>query len=289
MNTNVNKKHKSSVFSAVFSNPHALRELYSAIEGVDISPDTVIEINTLSDVIYMEQLNDISFTIDDRIVVLIEHQSTISENIPLRLFMYLARVYEKIIDKVQLYKKKMIKIPAPELIVLYNGREPYPDQLELNLSAAFKNIDGYVMSGKDVPLELTVQVYNINHGRNPQILEKSLTLNSYGIFIKKINEFKTKMSLEKAVEMAIKYCIEHNILEQFLKDNGSEVYNMLNEEPTMEEIINIRVQEEVEECMIKRDRSIAMNALAKGSTPEFVQEITGLDIETVRTLANSIS
>jgi len=70
MNTNVNKKHKSSVFSALFSNPHALRELYSAIEGVDISSDAVIEINTLSDVLYMEQLNDISFTIDDRIVVL---------------------------------------------------------------------------------------------------------------------------------------------------------------------------------------------------------------------------
>jgi len=50
---NVNAKHKDSVFSFLFSNPEALRELYSALEGVSLPPDAVIDINTLSGVLYM--------------------------------------------------------------------------------------------------------------------------------------------------------------------------------------------------------------------------------------------
>ncbi|GBU26700.1 hypothetical protein R84B8_00210 [Treponema sp. R8-4-B8] len=95
---NVNRNHKNSVFSSLFSTPDVLRELYSAIEGIPISPDIPIEINTLSGVLFMKQINDISFLIDNRLVVLIEHQSTISENLPLRLFEYSGRIYEKMID-----------------------------------------------------------------------------------------------------------------------------------------------------------------------------------------------
>jgi len=40
------------------------------------------------------------------------------------------------------------------------------------------------------------------------------------------------------------------------------------------------------EAFNERNRTIACNALAKGSTPEFVQEITGLDLETIQKLNN---
>ena len=103
MNSNINRKHKSSMFSTLFSTPEVLRELYSAIEGIDVSPDAIVDINTLSNVLFMKQINDVSFTIDDRLVVLVEHQSTICENVPLRLLMYIGRVYEKIIDREKLY------------------------------------------------------------------------------------------------------------------------------------------------------------------------------------------
>ena len=78
-----NREHKSSVFSLLFSKPHILRELYSAIEGVDLPPDIPIDINTLTNALIKETINDISFLIDNRLVVLIEHQSTINENMPL--------------------------------------------------------------------------------------------------------------------------------------------------------------------------------------------------------------
>jgi len=128
------------MFSTLFDNPEALRELYSAIEGIDIPPDAVININTLSDVLFMGQVNDVSFTIDDRLVVLVEHQSTINYNLPLRILKYIAEVYDKITDRITLYQKKLIKIPRPEFIVLYNGKADCPDHQELKLSRSLSGI-----------------------------------------------------------------------------------------------------------------------------------------------------
>ena len=118
----------------------------------------------------------------------------------------------------------------------------------------------------------------------------------YSFFIKKVNEFKEQFSLDESVTRAVKYCIENNILKEFLEDNGSEVYNMLFDDLTMEEIAEIRYKEGREEGFeqgredglqkgheIGREekRTIARNALAKGSAPEFVSEITELSLEEI--------
>jgi hypothetical protein len=250
----VNKKHKSSVFSKLFSDHDILRELYSAIENVDLPPDVSIRINTLSEALYMAHINDVSFTIDDRLVILIEHQSTINENLPVRLLLYIGRIYEKILDFRKKYQKKLEKIPRPGFIVLYNGKTSYPDYKELKLSDAFKDVKGLkeCTSGFPLPLELVVQVYNINHGRNPQILEKCKTLSGYSFFMEKIREFNKNLPLDESVKAAVKYCIEADVLKQFLKQHGSEVINMLFEELTIEEIIDLRVEEEVEERVEER-------------------------------------
>ena len=227
---------------------NAAGRLYSAIEGIDVPKDAIVDINTLSDVLFMKQINDLSFTINDRIVVLIEHQSTINENVPLRLLMYIARVYEKIIDRDKLYQRKLEKIPTPEFIVLYNGKDECPDYQELKLSTAFKDIAGLKQSCRiELPLELVVQVYNINHGRNLEIQKKCETLESYSLFIAKIKEFSEYLPLDEAVKSAVKYCIEHDILREFLREHASEVINMLCDELTTEEIAEIRAREAREE------------------------------------------
>jgi len=278
MKSGANKKHKSSVFSALFSNPEALRELYSAIEGIELSPDSIISINTLSDVLFMKQINDVSFTIDDRIVVLIEHQSTINNNVPLRLLMYIARVFEKIIEREKLYQKKIEKIPTPEFIVLYNGKEPYPDREELRLSDSFLKAEGVKVPGNNgFTLELVVHVYNINHGRNPGILARSKTLDGYSIFMSKIKEYNSEQSLEESIKTAIKYCIKNEILVQFLKEHGPEVINMLTDELSIEEIAAVRYREGREESR----EEIARKALAKGVSIDLIQEITGLSAEEI--------
>ena len=70
---NVNARYKDSVFSLLFSDPDLLRELYCALEDVSLPPDVPVTINTLENVLFMELINDISFEIGGKLVVLIEH------------------------------------------------------------------------------------------------------------------------------------------------------------------------------------------------------------------------
>ncbi|MDR2509126.1 MAG: Rpn family recombination-promoting nuclease/putative transposase, partial [Spirochaetaceae bacterium] len=105
----VNNKYKASVFSSLLSDDATLREFYGAFTGVALPPDMPIEINTLSNVLYMGQINDVSFTVGDRLVIVIEHQSTINPNMPLRLLIYVAHIYQQIVDRRNLYKSKLEK------------------------------------------------------------------------------------------------------------------------------------------------------------------------------------
>jgi hypothetical protein len=287
---NVNKEYKDSLFSRLFSNPDVLRELYSAIAGVELPPDISININTLSDVLIREQINDISFTVGDRLVVLIEHQSTINNNMPLRLLMYISSVFEKIINRRKTYWTKLEKIPRPEFIVLYNGTASYPDHKELRLSSAFMDAEGLKLNA-ELPLELVVQVYNINWGHNTGILKKCEVLDNYSFLIGKIREYqKEGLSLEKALRSAVKYCIEHNKLKDFLEKHSSEVHNMLLTEYDPKEEMEALREEAweygLEEGLEKGIMTVARNALAKGSTPEFVHEITGLNMEVIEAMSN---
>ena len=301
-----NKKFKSSVFSMLFSEPDLLRELYCALDGVSLPPGVPVSINTLEDVLFMDFINDISFEIDGKLIVLIEHQSTINNNMALRLLMYIGRVYEKIIEGRNIYAKKLIKIPRPEFFVLYNGVEPYPDKKIISLSEAFEKLKGLGLAEKDIPaLELSVQVININEGRNEAIVQRCKKLFEYSVFIARVRSFEKELgSLKKAVIEAVKYCEKHDILRVFLKQHAAEVLGMLYTEFKLEDAIAVAREEGkedgIEEGMergiekgiekgIERGRSnekmeIARNLLAEGMTPDFIQKITGLDIETISNL-----
>ena len=97
---NINRSYKDSVFSLLFNDPETLRELYGALEGSPLPPDLPITINTLEGVLFMERVNDISFAAGDKLVIILEHQSTVNPNMPLRCLLYLARLYEKNIETV---------------------------------------------------------------------------------------------------------------------------------------------------------------------------------------------
>jgi predicted transposase/invertase (TIGR01784 family) len=281
---NVNRNYKDSMFTFLFSNPDTLRELYSAIEGIAIPPEIPIDINTLSGVLFITHINDLSFLIDNRLVVLIEHQSTLNNNIPFRLLEYIARIYEKITNPGEKYQKNIKKIPRPEFIVLYNGEDKCPDYSELKLSDMFMDVEGLKPTGTDkIPLELIAQVYNINHGHNPEILKRCETLDNYSIFIDKLRERRKKEnSLDKAFDYAIEYCKKNNILKKFFEEHSSEVRNMIFGEYDRELDIAVNRREAWEEGMENEKLIIAKNLLSKGSTPEFVHEITGLSLEKIK-------
>jgi predicted transposase/invertase (TIGR01784 family) len=275
------RNYKASVFSSYFSDANTMLDAYSAIEGKEFPPGTEIVFNTLDDVLYKTQINDISFTVAGKIVVLAEHQSTISENTPIRFLQYLGRVYEKILDRRNMYREKLYKIPKPEFIVLYNGERPFPDHKILKLSTAF------MQENAPVSLELIVNVYNINMEHNPDILSKSKSLKDYSTFIDMVRtRERDGIPLATAYTEVINYCIENEIMSDFLEIHGSEVYNMLLAEWNMDDALDVRYEEGFEDGTEKGEREgekakaidSARSMKADGVDAAFISKHTGLTL-----------
>jgi hypothetical protein len=275
-----NREYKDSVFSFLFSDPETLRELYGALEGVRLGPDVPITINTLSDVLFREQLNDLSFLADRRLVVLFEHQSTPNPNMAMRLLMYIGRWYEKFFDRKTLYASKPLKAPWPEFIVLYNGTAPYPDQQVLRLSDMFETVaDLKGIDSASPALELKVRVYNINQGHNKALVAQCKRLEWYSIFIAKVREFEGATGdIEQAMRMAIQYCTENDILKEFLEANASEVMNMLLTEWNTVEYGEVQREEGREEGLeiglekgLTKGQNMVLELMEQGYTPEQIR------------------
>jgi hypothetical protein len=244
-----NNQYKDSLFSFLFSDPDSLRELYGAIIGVRLPADALVTINTLEDVLYKTLLNDISFELDKKLVVLLEHQSTINPNMAVRLLLYIARIYEKITAGRNVYGRKKLCIPRPEFIVLYNGVAPYPGQAELRLSDAFEAGDNLVIPGAAGPnLELLVRVYNINPGYNDGMVGRCEKLAGYRAFIAKARELEAGgLNREAAIGEAVKWCVAEDILGLFFRTHGSEVTNMLMTEWKLEDALAVEREEGIAE------------------------------------------
>ncbi|MDR1179394.1 MAG: hypothetical protein LBK44_02720 [Spirochaetales bacterium] len=60
---------------------------------------------------------------------------------------------------------------------------------------------------------------------------------------------------------------------------------MLMTEWKLEDALVVEHEEGIEEGIEKGRLEVAINALDRGLSPELVQEITGLDIETIKNLA----
>jgi len=225
-NMEANRKYKATLFSKLFSEPDRLRELYNALADTDYGEETVIEINTLESAFFNDIRNDVSFTIGGKYVVLLEHQSTINANMPLRLLSYIARVFEKLTDERAIYHEKLMELPTPEFIVLYNGIKPFPSEKTLRLSDAYKGSDNSIE--KFGNLELTVRIVNINPGYNDNLLRKCETLSGYTAFIEHIRSNQNNgLSLQDAIKEAIEWGITQDVLEAFLTEHGTEVSNMI--------------------------------------------------------------
>jgi len=242
-----NEKHKDTVFKKLFGETDKLIPLYNALSGSNYPLDTHIEITTLENVIFKGRYNDLSFIVDGKLVVLLEHQSTINPNMPLRLLIYLGQVYNRYIHKIRkIYSTELVKIPRPEFIVLYNGTDEYPNEGEMKLSDAFEKLpEGVTQSGS---LELVARVLNINKGHNA-VIHKNRVLEEYAEFIAEIRKNQADgMELDEAMVAAVKACIERKILAEFLEEHGSEVINMLYAEWDMDEYVAVQRREASEKA-----------------------------------------
>ena len=282
-----NREYKDSVFSLYLSEPERLIDVYNAVANTKYPLDTPVEINTLTDVLYKNQINDLSFVLDGQIVVLIEHQSTLNENMALRLFLYSARVYEKITKQKPLYRRKQVKIPVPRFIVLYNGNEPYPEQGEQKLS------DSFIFQQENPQLELKIDIYNFNFEVNAEIVKRSKSLAEYSRFIGLIkSNLADGLMLEEAKKQAIEYGMEHDIMKEFLETHGTEVHNMLLSGWNMDEALAVSKEEGFEDGVEygeqKKQQALIL-ALRDVLPPEVIAEKFAVSLEYVQSVLNAPS
>ncbi|MBR5516413.1 MAG: Rpn family recombination-promoting nuclease/putative transposase, partial [Firmicutes bacterium] len=148
----IKMNYKDGMFKRLFNDEEEIRKLYNALSGSSYPQGVNVEIVTLDSSIMGDLKNDLAFIIDDKLIILIEHQSTINPNMPLRMLCYLAKEYEKLYFTKSIYSKQRVPIPTPEFYVFYNGKEPLPDKELLKLS------DSYMQKCAKISLELNVEV-----------------------------------------------------------------------------------------------------------------------------------
>lgn len=220
----VSREVKDRMFRSLFKEDReGLLQLYNALNGTDYADTSDLEIVTIENAVYVVMKNDLAYIMVD-VLSMYEHQSTISDNLPVRFLIYLTEEYQMVIDRSteSIYGRKQIKLPIPKCVVFYNGEDKMPDVQELRLSDAFIGEKGMA------DVELKVQVFNINYGRNRELMRKCPTLEAYAKFTAICRQYIAEgMERQAAYQRAVEYCIEHNILREFLKKNKSEVVGML--------------------------------------------------------------
>ena len=120
----INRNIKDSVFCDLFGRQEYLYQLYQVLHPED--KETEIDdltIVTLSRIISRSIYNDLGFLVGNRLMVLVEAQSTWSENILVRFLMYLGETYHRYIktNGLRIYNEKNVEIPKPELYVVFTG------------------------------------------------------------------------------------------------------------------------------------------------------------------------
>ena len=242
--------------------------LYNALHGTNLDAKTTeIQPVMLERVLYMKYYNDIAMLIDGKIVILIEHQSTINQNMPFRFLEYIARIYEKITTKDEKFGRKLVKLPIPEFYVFYNGKDDYPTESIMKLSDAFIQFDGdselkNQLENANYPLEISVKVININVDKENPILKHCETLKQYSEFIEQV-----RSNIENAVPepftAAIKEAIKKGFLSDYLNRKSTEVQNMLLAEYDYDTDIAVQRKEAFEDGIaigekVGEERGISM-------------------------------
>lgn len=283
-NSNMNLTYKDSVFRKLFNNKENALALYNALTGQNLPSGVEIKFTTLEDVIYKTRKNDISFLLENVFIILFEHQSTINENMSIRDLIYYTTTIQRMYSNKKFYEATKVILPRPEFIMLYNGTQDMPEYFELKLS------DNFAGEG-DINLQLTVKVYNINEGKNLEIMERCEVLAQYSRFVSAVREACQKGELtDPELKSLFQHCINQGILPDFLKEYGTEAINMLFEELTQEEAIEMARAEGVklgrQEGGHAMQLKIAENMLAANMDAETIAKATGLTQEEVVSLAN---
>ena len=234
----------ATVFSDLFSRPEYQLQLYHSFhpEDKDVTEDQLTNV-TLSSILVTGIYNDLGFTVRGRRIIMMEAQSTWSVNITYRCLEYLLSEWKQHLSKTEqnIYGKKAVCLPCPELYVLYTGEEPHKES-ELRLS-------GELFPGQNIPVEVVVRV--LYRGEKGDILDQYVRYTKILRKTIKENGYDTSTA-----EKVVRECIRQNILTDYMKERGAEI---------MAAMLDIFDQEKVWEMALKAERREGReDGIAKG-------------------------
>jgi hypothetical protein len=238
-----NREYKSDVFSMLMEDKVNAMQVYNAVNGSDYDDPELVEICNLDRGVSLSIRNDAAFFLDASLSIY-EHQSSICPNMPVRSLVYFTNILEKMIKDRNIYGRKLIKIPVPKFVVFYNGDEDQPEQYDMRLSDAFEH---YV---EQPELELICRVYNINKGKNKELLDRCPVMRDYMTFVDYVRFYHRengREQLEHSIEQAIDRCIQEGVLKDFLIERRSEVVKMMQLDYTFERQLTLERQDSREE------------------------------------------
>lgn len=269
---------KDSVFSDLFQNKKYLLQLYKTLHPEDVEAtenslsDVTIE-NVLTDNLY----NDLGFVANDKLMILMEAQSTWTVNILIRVLLYLAESYHEYFERTcqNLYKSRKVKMLKPELYVIYTGaRGSKPDVL--CLSEEF-------FDGLDIGIEVKVKV--IYESETDDII------NQYIVFSKIYDEQrKLYGSTKETVTETIRICKSQNVLKEYFESREREVVTIMmslfDEEQIMKSYIRSE-RYEAEQASLK-EAALTMVKLNKITLSDVKKCFPKLSDETIEEIEDEL-
>ncbi|MBO5125176.1 MAG: Rpn family recombination-promoting nuclease/putative transposase [Spirochaetaceae bacterium] len=299
--TNENRSHKDSLFVDYFSKDREWKQhflsLYNALHGTNLQvADTTLERVNIDQVLYKSYYNDIAVLVDGQFILMIEHQSTVNPNMPLRLLEYIARIYGNTVDSRAKFSRHLVPLARPEFIVFYTGNQKLPPESYLYLSDSFPNQP----PNADLTLELKVKVCTIRSEHPSPVVHSCPDLEQYVQFLELVEEAKAADRTEP-LKWAIQEAVHRNILRDYLERKGGEILSILMTEYDYATDMAVQKEEAYEDGLFAgREEGIsiglergayqsklemARSLLDYGDAPEKVALCTGLPLELVQQLA----
>ena len=253
------RQYQDTVFRAYMNDADRLRDVAGALHGRTYTSVERVRIVTLDGTFLSQMKNDISFLLAGRHLVFMEHQSTLNQNMPLRCLYYICEQLRQYIPAKSLYQNKQIPLPRPEFHVFYTGSKDTLEMEQMRLSDAYMEGEG------DIHLELKVTFHNIAYGSEKMLLRMSRPLHDYSFFL---NCIKTNiaggMERVRAIREAMRYCMEHDVMKEFLQEHESEVIDMVNFEWNQKDFEEAIREDGIEQGMARGREE----GLAKGREEE---------------------
>lgn len=241
----INREIRSSLFIDYFGKDEIVGKenflnLYNAIHDSHLTlEDTDLQLTEIDNTAYKTFQNDLGMLVNGRLVVLMEHQSTVNPNMPFRMLEYVTKIYSGLVETRKRYSTKLQKIPTPEFYVFYNGKNEMPAESVLKLSDMFTDQEPLAN------LELTVKVFNINK-RDLFINHKSDKLRMYSKFLEHLFR-EANLSNPKECESALLSAMKMDLLPGYMERKLKEIRNMLIAEYDYNEDIAVKKEEAFED------------------------------------------